>query len=107
MRVGHSLARKMFAAPYVSWLVWAVAGLYVSFTHADTVNRDRRAFYCSADYHPFSTAMGVFVALLCVVILGFQGQLMLSTSTRRLRLTIEHGCSSSWVSSVPGLGRPP
>jgi hypothetical protein len=64
----------MLAAPYVTWAVWATAGIAVAASHSDTVNRDRRAFYCSVDYAPFSTAMGMFAGSLCIVMTGFQGQ---------------------------------
>jgi hypothetical protein len=42
----------MLAAPYIAWIVWSIAGLCIAFQHADTVNRDRRVFYCSVDYQP-------------------------------------------------------
>jgi hypothetical protein len=62
----------MLAAPYIVWAIWSASSLYFAFANQDTVNRDRRVFYCSMDYAPFSTAMSVFTSLICLVVTGFQ-----------------------------------
>jgi hypothetical protein len=51
-REAPALRVLMLSAPYMGFVIWALAGGYVAYTRQADVNRERRYFYCSVHYDP-------------------------------------------------------
>ncbi|KAH9854722.1 hypothetical protein C2E23DRAFT_817711 [Lenzites betulinus] len=77
----------LLAAPYVTHVCFAAAALHVSLQDPSRVNRARRFFYCSVDFDPFSNAMALFTAAVCLIATLLEVHLivMLSRNWRVLR----------------------
>ncbi|KAI0632161.1 hypothetical protein C8Q77DRAFT_905573 [Trametes polyzona] len=86
-RWSHIQTVALLAAPYVTHLCFAAGALLVSLQDPSRVSRSRRFFYCSVDYDPFSNAMALFTAAVCLVATMLEVHLifMLSRNWRALR----------------------
>ncbi|KAI0822324.1 hypothetical protein BC628DRAFT_1421992 [Trametes gibbosa] len=77
----------LLAAPYVTHMCFAAGALHISLQDPSRVSRTRRFFYCSVDFDPFSNAMALFTAAVCLVATMLEVHLivMLSRNWRALR----------------------
>ncbi|KAL1950589.1 hypothetical protein VTO73DRAFT_5713 [Trametes versicolor] len=77
----------LLAAPYLTHLCFAAGALYVALQDTSRVNRSRRFFYCSVNYDPFSNAMALFTAGVCLIATLLEVHLVwiLSRNWRALR----------------------
>ncbi|EIN12736.1 hypothetical protein PUNSTDRAFT_111132 [Punctularia strigosozonata HHB-11173 SS5] len=67
-----ALKYAMVAAPYFAMTVFTIAAGALSVHMPDRVSRDRRFFYCSIEFDPFSSSLEGFQALVCLITLGFE-----------------------------------
>lgn len=77
----------MIAAPYLTLAAWSLTAAVLATHNLEKVNRNRRFFYCSLDYHPLSNSMSIFTAFICLLATAIEIRiaLMLHRNWRGLR----------------------
>ncbi|KAJ6613297.1 hypothetical protein B0H10DRAFT_1805886 [Mycena sp. CBHHK59/15] len=55
--------KQMLSAPYVAQFAFSIVTLVASLAQPNKVTRSRRFFYCALQFHPLSTAMSLFTAV--------------------------------------------
>jgi len=53
--------------PYIVYVAFALAGATIGANNPELVNRDRRFFYCSINFSPFSDTIAMFAAIVLLI----------------------------------------
>jgi len=62
----------LLTAPYIVYGSWATAAAWLGIQNPERVSRNRRFFYCSLEYAPFTDGIGLFTALILIVTMTFE-----------------------------------
>ncbi|PVG04074.1 hypothetical protein CPB86DRAFT_200432 [Serendipita vermifera] len=57
----------LLGGPWISWLSWSTAAAWLIPQHPDKLSRNRRFFYCSLEYNPYSDGISAFCGIILFI----------------------------------------
>ncbi|KAH9891684.1 hypothetical protein C8Q73DRAFT_762976 [Cubamyces lactineus] len=82
----RTITLALLAAPYVVHLCFATVALRAALADPSRVTRERRFFYCSVEFSPYTISLCVYTAVVCLIATFLEVHLIIMLSRHRKAL---------------------